>query len=149
MPALRVRGPYLAMVTIAFGFVVEQGAVEWRDLTGGGNGLILSHAADAFRRAASASAALAVLGLLLVGAALFGYRRIAASGWGYAMRAVRDSRGRGRIDRHRPRLGENRGFRRLGRARRRSPARCSRRCSGFVSPSSFPFFAIDPASCSW
>ena len=26
IPALRVRGPYLAMVTIAFGFVVEQGA---------------------------------------------------------------------------------------------------------------------------
>ena len=28
LPALRVRGPYLAMVTIAFGFVVEQGAAE-------------------------------------------------------------------------------------------------------------------------
>ena len=28
IPALRVRGPYLAMVTIAFGFVVEQGAAE-------------------------------------------------------------------------------------------------------------------------
>ena len=25
IPALRVRGPYLAMVTIAFGFVIEQG----------------------------------------------------------------------------------------------------------------------------
>ena len=40
MPALRVRGPYLAMVTIAFGFVVEQGAAEWSELTGGWNGLI-------------------------------------------------------------------------------------------------------------
>ena len=39
IPALRVRGPYLAMVTIAFGFVVEQGAAEWQDLTGGWNGL--------------------------------------------------------------------------------------------------------------
>jgi ABC-type branched-subunit amino acid transport system permease subunit len=27
------------MVTIAFGFVVEQGAAEWQDLTGGWNGL--------------------------------------------------------------------------------------------------------------
>src|SRR2546421_425839 len=35
IPALRVRGPYLAMVTIAFGFVVEQGAAEWSELTGG------------------------------------------------------------------------------------------------------------------
>jgi ABC-type branched-subunit amino acid transport system permease subunit len=28
VPALRVRGPYLAMVTIAFGFVIEQSAAE-------------------------------------------------------------------------------------------------------------------------
>src|SRR5215217_8363445 len=40
VPALRIRGPYLAMVTIAFGFVVEQGAVEWSGLTGGWNGLM-------------------------------------------------------------------------------------------------------------
>ncbi|MGC8035385.1 high-affinity branched-chain amino acid ABC transporter permease LivM, partial [Salmonella enterica] len=42
LPALRVRGPYLAMVTIAFGFIVEHVTIEWRDLTGGGNGLMLS-----------------------------------------------------------------------------------------------------------
>ena len=35
VPALRVRGPYLAMVTIAFGFIVEQGAAELSGLTGG------------------------------------------------------------------------------------------------------------------
>ena len=40
VPALRVRGPYLAMVTIAFGFIVEQGAAELGWLTGGWNGLI-------------------------------------------------------------------------------------------------------------
>ena len=40
LPALRVRGPYLAMVTIAFGFMVEHGAVEWRGLTGGQNGIM-------------------------------------------------------------------------------------------------------------
>ena len=39
VPALRMRGPYLAMVTIAFGFVVEQGAVEWSGLTGGWKGV--------------------------------------------------------------------------------------------------------------
>ena len=38
--ALRVRGPYLAMVTIAFGFVVEYSVVEWEGLTGGQNGLM-------------------------------------------------------------------------------------------------------------
>ena len=49
-PALRARflrcrgcacsGPYLAMVTIAFGFIVENAAVEWRGLTGGQNGIM-------------------------------------------------------------------------------------------------------------
>ena len=40
IPALRVTGPYLAMVTIAFGFVVEQGAAEWKEVTGGWNGIM-------------------------------------------------------------------------------------------------------------
>src|SRR6185436_6640647 len=40
LPALRVKGPYLAMVTIAFGFIVENAASEWRGLTGGQNGII-------------------------------------------------------------------------------------------------------------
>jgi ABC-type branched-subunit amino acid transport system permease subunit len=40
LPALRVTGPYLAMVTIAFGFIIEHGAVEWRGLTGGASGLM-------------------------------------------------------------------------------------------------------------
>src|ERR1700738_2333050 len=39
IPALRVPGPYLAMVTIAFGFIVESVSIEWRDLTGGSSGL--------------------------------------------------------------------------------------------------------------
>src|SRR5258706_14112982 len=39
IPALRVTGPYLAMVTIAFGFIVESVSVEWRELTGGASGL--------------------------------------------------------------------------------------------------------------
>jgi branched-chain amino acid transport system ATP-binding protein len=39
IPALRVTGPYLAMVTIAFGFIVESVSVEWQNLTGGSSGL--------------------------------------------------------------------------------------------------------------
>src|SRR5260370_28691482 len=39
IPALRVTGPYLAMVTIAFGFIVESVSVEWKGLTGGASGL--------------------------------------------------------------------------------------------------------------
>ena len=40
LPALRVTGPYLAMVTIAFAFIVEHSTIEWRTLTGGQNGLM-------------------------------------------------------------------------------------------------------------
>jgi hypothetical protein len=40
LPALRVRGPYLAMVTIAFAFIVQHGTIEWKDLTGGQSGLM-------------------------------------------------------------------------------------------------------------
>jgi branched-chain amino acid transport system ATP-binding protein len=39
IPALRVTGPYLAMVTIAFGFIVESVSVEWQNVTGGASGL--------------------------------------------------------------------------------------------------------------
>jgi branched-chain amino acid transport system ATP-binding protein len=39
IPALRVTGPYLAMVTIAFGFIVESVSVEWQNLTGGASGM--------------------------------------------------------------------------------------------------------------
>ena len=39
VPALRVRGPYLAMVTIAFGWVVWKILQEWVSVTGGDLGL--------------------------------------------------------------------------------------------------------------
>ncbi len=39
IPALRVTGPYLAMVTIAFGFIVDSATVEWSGLTGGASGI--------------------------------------------------------------------------------------------------------------
>ncbi len=35
LPALRVKGPYLAMITIAFGFIVEHGLIEGGSVTGG------------------------------------------------------------------------------------------------------------------
>ena len=38
-PALRVKGPYLAMVTIAFGLVVENVIIEAEPFTGGFNGI--------------------------------------------------------------------------------------------------------------
>jgi len=39
LPSLRVRGPYLAMVTLAFGIVVEKLVAEWTDVFGGAQGI--------------------------------------------------------------------------------------------------------------
>lgn len=39
LPSLRVKGPYLAMVTLAFGVVVEKIVSEWTDVFGGAQGL--------------------------------------------------------------------------------------------------------------
>jgi branched-chain amino acid transport system permease protein len=39
LPALRVKGPYLAMVTLAFGLVVEKVTQQWTDVFGGAEGL--------------------------------------------------------------------------------------------------------------
>ena len=38
-PTLRVRGVYLAVITIAFGIVVENIAIEWSSVTGGTTGI--------------------------------------------------------------------------------------------------------------
>jgi branched-chain amino acid transport system permease protein len=39
LPALRVKGIYLGMATLAFGFIVEEGLARWEHVTGGNAGL--------------------------------------------------------------------------------------------------------------
>ncbi|VVE53605.1 High-affinity branched-chain amino acid transport ATP-binding protein LivF [Pandoraea pneumonica] len=90
LPALRVRGPGLAMVTIAFGFIVEHGAVEWRGLTGGQNGLMGVMPPGVFGIGGS-ERVVAVAALAVLAVALLIYARISRGAWGAAMRAVRDS----------------------------------------------------------
>ena len=90
IPALRVRGPYLAMVTIAFGFVVEQSAAEWQGLTGGWNGLSGIPGPSLFG-ADIGEKGIAYLTVALTVLATFAFARLSDSAWGNAMRAVRDS----------------------------------------------------------
>lgn len=90
IPALRVRGPYLAMVTIAFSFVVEQGAAEWSQLTGGWNGLSGIPTPSLFGHV-FAEQHIACLVVALTLAAVWLYSRLSRSPWGMAMRAVRDA----------------------------------------------------------
>ena len=90
VPALRARGPYLAMVTIAFAFIVEHGLTEWKGLTGGANGLMgimppsLGPVTFAEREMAWLAAALAAAALV----AFVGVRR---SRLGRCMVAARDA----------------------------------------------------------
>ncbi|GLS14414.1 MULTISPECIES: branched-chain amino acid ABC transporter permease [Hydrogenophaga] len=42
LPALRVKGIYLGMATLAFGFIVEEGMARWESVTGGNSGLLVN-----------------------------------------------------------------------------------------------------------
>ncbi len=44
LPALRVKGIYLAIATLAFCFIVEEGIARWESLTGGNVGLMVKKA---------------------------------------------------------------------------------------------------------
>jgi ABC-type branched-subunit amino acid transport system permease subunit len=90
LPALRVSGPYLAMVTIAFAFIVQHGATEWRDLTGGANGL-MNIKPPAIGGKVFAEREMAILSILLAGASLYFFYRLNRSAWGKGMVAVRDA----------------------------------------------------------
>jgi branched-chain amino acid transport system permease protein len=89
IPALRVTGPYLAMITIAFSFVVHHSLIEWRDVTGGSNGL-MGIPLPAFA-GMDPSILLALIATALMIGALAFYQRVHHSGWGKAMRAVKAS----------------------------------------------------------
>lgn len=80
IPALRVTGPYLAMVTIAFGFIVESVSIEWRDLTGGSSGLAGISAPFGTGGTALLACAFCLAGLVL-------FYRLARSPVGLAMQA--------------------------------------------------------------
>ena len=90
LPALRVSGPYLAMVTIAFAFIVEHGLIEWRGLTGGANGL-MGILPPTVGGVMFAEREMALLSVLLATLALLVFWLISHSALGRAMRAVRDS----------------------------------------------------------
>jgi ABC-type branched-subunit amino acid transport system ATPase component/ABC-type branched-subunit amino acid transport system permease subunit len=90
LPALRVAGPYLAMVTIAFAFIVHHGTVEWKDLTGGQNGL-MGLVPPQIGSHVFAEREMALFAIALAGLSLYSFHRLAGSAWGKAMVAVRDS----------------------------------------------------------
>ncbi len=138
IPALRVRGPYLAMVTIAFGFIVEQGAAEWQDLTGGWNGL--SGIPDPTLFGADIGEkgiAFLTVALTALSTAAFGW--LSRSAWGNAMRAVRDSEAASVSIGLDPTLIRTMAFG-ISAAAAGIAGGVYASLSNFISPESFPFF---------
>ncbi|ACB80131.1 ABC transporter related [Methylorubrum populi BJ001] len=90
VPAMRVRGPYLAMVTIAFGFLVEHALIEGGELTGGQNGLVVATGPSLFGLPL-AERDLAWLAVIGAGLSLYGFHRLRHARLGQALRAVRDA----------------------------------------------------------
>jgi branched-chain amino acid transport system ATP-binding protein len=90
VPALRVRGPYLAMVTIAFGMLVVEGAAEWKGLTGGWNG-IMGIPRPTVGGYELDERGVALLSLACAALLMAGFARLASSRWGLVMRAARDA----------------------------------------------------------
>ena len=87
-PTLRVTGPYLAMVTIAFGIIIERILVEWVSLTGGFGGILNIPKPMLFGfESLRGVVVLAWVGAIL---ALMFFAAIKNSEWGRAWQAVRD-----------------------------------------------------------
>ncbi len=81
--ALRVSGPYLAMVTIAFGLIVEGVLIEWTSVTGGPGGIFNIPKPSLGRHYWTVMAAAAV--------ALWLTANLRRSAWGRAFLAVKSS----------------------------------------------------------
>jgi ABC-type branched-subunit amino acid transport system ATPase component/ABC-type branched-subunit amino acid transport system permease subunit len=89
-PSVRIRGVYLAVVTIAFGLIVENVAIEWQGLTGGTTGLSGIPGPNLFGYPLSGYAFYAVLATTLFLGTLATHN-LKHSGYGRAMLAVSQS----------------------------------------------------------
>ncbi|MGF1513932.1 MAG: ATP-binding cassette domain-containing protein [Elainellaceae cyanobacterium] len=88
-PALRVSGPYLAMVTIAFGIIIERVLIEWVGLTGGFGGLT-GIPKPAFLGLESGLRDTVLLVTVLAALSVLAFAQLKRHAWGRAIRAVRD-----------------------------------------------------------
>ena len=88
-PALRVSGPYLAMVTIAFGIIVERILIEWVGLTGGFGGLTGIPKPGILGLQAELRGTV-LLAMVLAFLAVLAFTALKHHAWGRAFQAVRD-----------------------------------------------------------
>lgn len=89
-PTVRVRGVYLAVITIAFGLIVENVAIEWQSLTGGTTGISSIPSPNLLGVRLSGYAYFAVLAVVLIAVIAF-FANLKTSRFGRAMIAVAQS----------------------------------------------------------
>ena len=90
LPALRVKGIYLGIATLAFGFIVEEALARWESVTGGNAGMHLK-APELFGWKLESAAAFYALCLLITVIATVAVLNLLRSPTGRAFVAIRDS----------------------------------------------------------
>ncbi|NMM81569.1 branched-chain amino acid ABC transporter permease [Acidovorax sp. SRB_14] len=90
LPALRVKGIYLGMATLAFGFIVEEGFARWESVTGGNAGIHVAPPA-LLGWTLESTASFYLLCLVLAIACTLGILNLLRSPTGRAFVAIRDS----------------------------------------------------------
>ena len=94
LPALRVKGVYLAFATYAFAFIVEEVLVRWESVTGGNHGTRLEYpevVLPFWKFSLEGDVAFYYFALFLFGVSLLVALNIKRSAFGRACIAVRDS----------------------------------------------------------
>ncbi len=90
LPALRVKGIYLGIATLSFGFIVEEVLARWESVTGGNAGIHIKHP-DIFGWVISTGEQFYFLCLVITVAATLGILNLLRSPTGRAFVAIRDS----------------------------------------------------------
>lgn len=90
LPALRIKGMYLAIATLAFGFIVEEGLARWESVTGGNAGMAVKVPAI-WGWELKSSESFYWLSLLVAVLITFAVLNLLRSSTGRAFIAIRDS----------------------------------------------------------
>lgn len=90
LPALRVKGIYLGIATLSFGFIVEEVLARWESVTGGNAGMAVG-SISMFGWKADTSASFYFVCLLIAVACTLGVLNLLRSPTGRAFVAIRDS----------------------------------------------------------
>jgi len=90
LPALRVKGMYLAIATLSFGFIVEEVLARWESVTGGNAGKTVA-SASLFGKPLDSAESLYFLCLICVVLSTLAVLNLLRSSTGRAFVAIRDS----------------------------------------------------------